>query len=110
MKPEYDPNKTGDYNLDQRYELTFSQWDAHATHVVEVGGNCAGLVNIQHAMEEVYETLPSNRRGQATMVLSKADGSDDLIVEDELNQGEDWIGSMLTSARFLGFVEREALQ
>lgn len=101
-RPHYDPNTVHDLDTAQEWELRFSQWDYHCEHTVTCRSNCGGLMDIQHAVDQLYTELPENARGQAAITLKDADG-EELYCEDLDERGEDWLADMLTGARFLRF-------
>lgn len=107
-RPEYDPNEVRKFNVTAQWELTFSNWEYHATFIKNVGGNCGGFYNLESAITQIWEELPESEDEFKTPYLLMHDASgNEHYVEDELSQGEEWLKEKLTEARFLGFVGQD---
>lgn len=91
---EYSPNiRWGK----QHVEIVLMRWGYSESFTVDVGGNCTGFDVIETAVNLLAEEL------EGTVTLKKADG-DGLVCDiDEGEFDEDWVKSMLVSARIIGW-------
>lgn len=96
----YDPNLTCSGSMaKQTVRLTFGMWEYRKTLETEVGGNCTGLTVIDCAVGNIYDNLPENHYGAASMEMDAMDKSGDtLLCEDDEERGEEWLKDMLISA------------
>lgn len=80
----------------QHVEIVLMAWGYSRTFEIDVGGNRTGLDVISCAVENLDEEL------QGTVELSNAEG-DTLLCEDDDDLGEEWLKSMVVSARIIGW-------
>lgn len=97
---DYDPNLTCSGRMaKQTVRLTFGMWEYRKTMETEVGGNCTGLTVIDCAVGNVYDNLPENYYGAASMEMYAMDESGDILLcEDDEERGDDWLKDMLIAA------------
>lgn len=96
----YDPNMTlSGRHAKQLVSLKFGVWDYRWTIEVEILGNCLGFDVIDAAIGRAYAELPSAEYSSkvARLVLTRPNG-DDLYCDDEEQDGEEWLRSMLIGA------------
>ncbi|MBH3440482.1 DUF5406 family protein [Pseudomonas luteola] len=105
---DYDPNLVYCGRMaKQTVRLTFGQWKYRKTIELEVGGNCTGFDVIDAAVGSAYTQL--EQRGiygsdetYAVIFLDSQDGSgDQLEVQDDEDEYEDWLKKMLISAEII---------
>lgn len=109
----YDPNLTNSGRMAvQTVRLTFGVWEYRAVIEVAVGGNCTGLIVIDCAVENAYESL--EQRGiygledtYAVINMPKI-GAPEEVLEcgDDEQHGEDWLKNMLLSAEIISIKPR----
>ncbi len=107
----YDPNTARSMRTRHVFELTFQQWDHSKTLTVGVGGNCQGMHNLDVAVSQAYQQLPTKRYpvgggvgsepvDVAYITLNNPAG-DSLECEEEDPGEDEWLMNMLVSARIV---------
>jgi hypothetical protein len=91
-----------------KLRLTFMLWDYSKTFEAEANGHAYGLSAIDLAIGNIYdEVLEWHDYGDVEVpriVLVRADG-DELLVEDDEDDGEDFLKKMLVKAEILSIEE-----
>lgn len=90
---------------DQVVRLTFGTWKYRKTVDVKVNGNCSGLTVIKSAVGNYYSRLLIEN-GYGTITLTR--GQDECRVDDDDDQGEDWLYDLLVSAKIISFQPESA--
>lgn len=104
----YDPNYFNSGNTaKQTVKLTFGMWEYRAEMTVSVGGNCKGMTIIEAAVDNAFNNLPFwtslDDQDITRITLQNKDG-DELICDDEEEDGSDWLGNMLIAAEIIEVV------
>ena len=99
-----DPNLTLCGRMaDKTVKLTFGQWEYRKEITVVVHGNTRGMSVLRAAVGFAYDELPTDE-GHAADVpyleMTKPDGNT-LRVDDEEEDGEDWLEEMLIAAEIV---------
>lgn len=91
----YDPNLVRCGRMaTQTVKLVFGQWDYRKEVLIDVSGNCTGLVVIDVAIDNFYQECGDE--------IELTDANENvLICEDDEQKGEDWLKDMLISAEIL---------
>ena len=101
---DFDPNMNYCGRMTHKtIELVFACWQYRRVERVTVGGNVTGMAAVQSALAKVYDQLPGRyyldgKDRYAELVLFDEEGNDLQCVDDDLKL-EEWLASMLVSAR-----------
>lgn len=95
----YDPNLFLCGNrARQEIKLTFAMWSYRQERTVIFYSNVSGLDSIKAAVEQVYSSLPGDERHDIPQIVLKNESGDELVCEDDEEDGEDWLFKMLIKA------------
>lgn len=95
---DYNPNaKMEDV---QEVRLTFQCWEYTKTFETKVRDNCRGLDIINSAVESIADQLYDEETECIVISLINSDGGE-LECTDDMDQGEDYLKSMLVSAEII---------
>lgn len=98
--PCYSPNVVEVMGV-HRVELTFQVWEYSTSITVDYCSNVSGFEAIDGAIRTAYEALPAVR-DCPELLLTRPDGETCQCLDEALD-GEDWLKSMLVSARIVGW-------
>ena len=97
----YDPNLVlSGRSATQTVRLTFQQWEYTVTEEVSVGGSCGGMSVMETALEYVYDRLPVDDHGYASLVMKDAN-QNELTVDDDDDGQYDWLRDMLVKVEII---------
>lgn len=92
----------------QTVEILLCSNEYKAIFEVEVNGDSFGFDAMAAAVEELYQTLPSNDNG-TFVELERADGEQALF-RDDACQREGWLRPLIVSVRIVGQTKEESVQ
>lgn len=98
----YDPNLFCSGNrAKQEIRVTFALWDYRNTMTIPFYSNIKGLDAIRYAVSQVYDDLPGVGPHELPRIVLTNEAGDQLICDDDEDQGEDWLFDMVVQAEIV---------